>query len=73
MNWSSSSQDVLFGALEDECEDCVCLGRLPLARVQHHFVLDDGRRHGGEEEPVQRIVMIHLEDLIGVFEISKKV
>ena len=45
------SQDVLFGALEDEGEDRVGLGRLPLARVQHNLVPDHGRRHGGEQEP----------------------
>ena len=49
------SQDVLFGALEDEGEDRVGLCRLPLARVQHHLVPDDGRRHGGEQEPSRRI------------------
>ena len=65
---SLSSQDVLFGALEDECDDGVGFGRLPLARVQHDLVTDDGRRHGGEQEPGQILLTLIwiIETFVGV-------
>ena len=70
LSWPS--QNILFSALEHECDDGVGFGRLPLARVQHDLVTDDGRRHGAEEEPDQifltliRTIMKVMENLVGI-------